>query len=369
MLNLENNLQNNEEKETTLESKVEEVNLPELVEKKTEDLNSLISSSSEVEIGLGDNTDLEVINNEEKEELVDWQETSEAIINNDLDKAKESWKNEAEERFNIKDFNLETFKRISFDADAVADNFAAGRDWDYIYNNIDNFVVGCSYETANKSFEIMQSLEDKLPGSVKTLHEKFGITNFQRYPEEILINQLNEGVSDKNIGLLSFAVDDWNGAFDNQSKIWSKVYDNQKDNLDFKIIECDSNMDLARQLVGLKQSANQKVALAFLSAHSSKESFSLGGENSITQEDIKRNSASLKDIFSDEAQIVANACSSAAVGGWVNTLSKEVRIKAVGPEIPAAIVDVDFVGNEVVPIYHDNDLSAKNYHNGFLISK
>lgn len=370
MLNLENNFQNSEEQESDLENKLEEkTNLTELVEAETEELTELAEINSDN--SLDNNPELESINKEETDELNDWRETSEAIVaNNEVEKANESWQKAAEERFAIKDFNLETFKRITFNNKAVEDSFAAGKNWEYICNNMNDFVEGYSYETASKSFEVMQSLEDKVPGSVKILHEKFGITNFQRYPEEILLNQLQDGESNKNIGLLTFAVNDWNGAFDNQSNIWSKIYDNQKENLDFKIVECGSNIDLARQLISLKENNDKKVSLAVLSAHSSGESFSLGEENSISTEDIEKYGPKLKDIFSNEAQLVANACSSASVGGWVNSLSKEAGIKAVGPDRPAAIEDVDFVGNEVVPKYHQGDTEAyTNYYKGFLMSK
>lgn len=371
MSNIENILQNSSEQEVVSDNKIEEISLSKLIKNETEELNELTTEIFEGDSILVENNELEKLDNEEKNEINDWKETSEAIIlNNETEKVNESWKRAAEERFGFKDFDLDNFKRIVFNDKAVSDNFLAGRDWEYIYNNMDDFFEGYSYEMATKSFEVMQSLEDKNPGSVKILHEKFGITNFQRYPEDILLNQIKNEETNKNIGLLAFAESDPNGAFDNQLEIWNKVCNNQKDNLDFKIIECGSNIDLMRQLISLKQNNNQKIDLAFLSAHSHKDSFYLSDNDSIDKDDIVKYSSEIKNIFSDKAQLVANACSSAALGGWVNRLSKEAHIQAVGPDHPAGIIDVDFVGKEVVPIYHEIDSSAyKKYHNGFLLSK
>ena len=44
----------------------------------------------------------------------------------------------------------------------------------------------------------------------------------------------------KDTGLLLFAENDYNGAFDNQKPIWEKIYNNRKNDLSFKIIECNS---------------------------------------------------------------------------------------------------------------------------------
>lgn len=92
----------------------------------------------------------------------------------------------------------------------------------------------------------MEELEKEVPGSVKMLNEKSGIVNFQRYPKEILINQLKDINQQKGVGFLVFAESDHNGAFDNQKEIWKKIYNERKDYLNFRIVECRSKLDLVR---------------------------------------------------------------------------------------------------------------------------
>lgn len=298
-------------------------------------------------------------------------EVEESPENQEIAAAKEIWRESAEEQFGIKNFNLENFKRTVFNNEAVSAARSAGKSWEYIVANQEDFVEGDSYDEATRSFEAMGELENEKPGSVKALNEKFGIDNFQRYPKEILLNQLEDSDPEKKVGLMVFAKDDWSGSFDDQKDVWSKIYNQQKEDVNFRIVECGTKIDLARQLIKSKQDFNQKISLLTLSAHSSEEGFSLSvkGDEFITvgKEDIT-DSQSMKEIFAPNAQLLANACSAGAIEGWVKDVSKEARIKAVGPDVPATIEDVDFVGSEIVPKYQDNN-AYSGYQNGFLMSK
>lgn len=102
------------------------------------------------------------------------------------------------------------------------------------------------------------------------------------------------------------------------------------------------------------------------------ELLGLGGEGDdkayTSKEKILEFQSKVKEIFVEDAQLVGNACSSGEIGGWINDVSKSARIKAVGPDSPAAIEDVDFYNNEVIPKYYDNDIYS-NYYKGFLLSK
>jgi hypothetical protein len=109
-----------------------------------------------------------------------------------------------------------------------------------------------------------------------------------------------------------------------------------------------------------------------LSSHSEPEGFFLGTEGEegafVSQESVQKMTSSIKSMFAENAQFIANACSSGAISGWVKSVSKEARLKAVGPDRPAAIEDIDMIGNELVPKYYDGDIYS-GYQNGFLLSK
>jgi hypothetical protein len=369
MPKVEENLVKNEAPENRNEQKL---NLAESVDGKTAELKKLTDWSGYTE-SVFDNTESSWIRNEEEKEIKDWQQTAQEIISSDENAAvNESWLQAAEDRFGIKNFDLQSFKRVVYNKEMVNQNFAAGYDWNFILDHEESFIDGESYEAAAKAFEVMDELETEVPGSVRLLNEKFGIANFQRYPKEILLKQLQEIDQEKEVGLLVFAKGDWNGAFDNQSKIWNKLYEQKKDKLNFRIIECDTKNSLAKGLLQTKNEFNNKIALAFLSAHSSPEGFDLANDGNeagyVSKENITETTSKMKDLFAPRAQVIANACSSGALAGWVEGLSKESRISAVGPDRPAGISDIDFAGEEVVPEYYDTDIYSK-YQNGFLLSK
>lgn len=283
----------------------------------------------------------------------------------------EVWRKEIEERFGITDFNIEIFLRSIYNDDVVDKARAEGRDWRYI---MDNCSEGQSYDQAYRAVRAMEALEAEAPGSVKMLHEKWGITNFQRYPKDILIQQVGEIDKDKGLGLLVFAEDDYNGAFDDQQDRWSKLYDHRKNDLNFVIIESNSKLVLARKLLEVRKDTNKNISFAVVSAHSKAGEFYLGDKEivgdkySVDQEDIKEFQSRAGEIFTEDAQLIGNACSSGDVNGWVHGISKSARIKAVGPANPQAIKDFSFHGNEVVPEYYEPGV-YRRYYKGFLLSK
>ncbi len=380
----ENTSLHNEGKKTHLESSVEkEINLEAFAAEKTSELRASVDESklSEIQFEKIDlsSEDLErakgslgEIENSENRALVDWEQTSQAIDASDYEAVKESWQKAAMEQFGIADFNIELFKRTLFNDEAMEKAFNEGKDWNTIFNNIDEFKIGESYDMATKSFEAMDELEIIQPGSVKKLNENFGIKNFQRYPKEILLNQLAVIDQNKEVGLLLFAAGDGIGSFDNQQELWTKVFRNKKEDLNFRIVECSSSDAMEQQLARVQQDFQKKVSLTVLSAHSEASGFYLGEDPAegsfVKQEDIGTLAPRMKELLSNDSQLIANACSSGAMDGWVKDFSKEARIKAVGPDRPAAIEDVDFVGKDIVPKYYDNDIYS-SYHNGFLLSK
>lgn len=380
----ENNSSNNNEEHKKLEHTSEqEINPEAFSAEKTSELQGSVEQSKisetrfekidlpsdELEQAKGE---IGGIEHAENEALNDWKETSEAIANSDYEAVKQSWQKAAMEQFEIVDFNLDSYKRTWFDEQELAQAFTEGKDWNMIFEDTSKFTQTESYDMATKSFEAMDELEALSPGSVKKLHEEFGITNFQRYPKEILLNQMAQIDQSKEVGLMIFAANDWNGSMDTEQNLLSKIAHLRKNDLNFRIVECDSAAAMAKQLQSVKQDFEKKISLAILSAHSEPEGFYLGNDTSrgsfVKQEEIAKAASGMKELFSEDAQIVANACSAGAISGWLKDFSKGARVKAVGPDRPAVIRDVEFVGKEMVPRYEKNEIYS-GYHNGFLLSK
>lgn len=349
----------------------------EFLEEKKRELQVMMVRAVELE-NLADNPsgnkdqELAAIKEEERSLMDEWQViTAEVVEQDQVEAADESWRQAAADRFGVPDFNLEQFQRSSFHDEAVTQAFLDGKDWHHILENRDQFISGESYDAANEAFYAMEELENEVPGSVARLNKEFGISNFQRYPKEMLLNQLQTGDKEKEAGLLVFAAEDWNGAFDNQQAVWQKLYDQQKDSRNFRIVECRSSEDLRDQLLKAHQDFDKKISFLALSAHSELDGFHLGSEKDaaggfVSQENLAQ--LKLTELIAPRAQILANACSSASVNGWARGLSRETGINIVGPDRPAGIEDIDFVGQEVVPKYYNNNIYS-NYYQGFLMSK
>ena len=355
---------NSPEQEASLENKDKEgLDLRELRDDYDQEIRFMADDNYGTEEGL------EVVKQEESQITDDWERVSAEIIEDNEEAYREGWRSAVESHFGIADFDIEGFKRPLFDQEAYAQAYYNeinnGRDGQKVVDEYEAFIKGETYDMAAKCFEAMQSVEEKRPGAVKLLHEEFGITNFQRYPSEMLLQQAEELDVSKENALLAFSASDHNGAFDNQSEIWKKIYDHQQGEFNFRIVECSDKENLAKQMLNLQQDSEKQISLMFLSAHGEAEGILLGSDDELL---LKKDIPDIKKMFSSKAQIIANSCSAGDINGWVRTLSKEARVNTVGPDRPAAILDIDFIGKEIVPKYTDSDIYS-GFYNGFLLSK
>ena len=353
---------NSPEQESSLENK-ESLNLYELRDDYSEEIRAMADDNN------GNEEGLDTLKQEEAKVMDDWENVSAEIIEDNEEAYREGWRSSVESYFGVADFDIENFKRPLFDmqsySEAYHQEIAAGGDGQKTLEGYHVFINGETYEMATKCFEAMHSVEEKKPGAVKLLHEKFGITNFQRYPVEILLQQAEELDNNKENALLAFSASDHNGAFDAQYEIWKKIYDHQQGKFNFRIVECSDKESLATQMIDLQQESEKQISLMFLSAHGESQGVLLGSDDeTLLKEDIPH----IKNMFSKRAQIIANSCSAGDVDGWVRSLSKEAGINAVGPDRPASISDIDFIGKEIVPQYRDSDIYS-GFYNGFLLSK
>jgi hypothetical protein len=292
------------------------------------------------------------------------------------------WKQTALERFGVHDFDVHQFKRKEvrvIQKDALDKALQEGKDWHYILDEKNGLIsVEETYDSAISAFKAMENLEDKKPGSVKVLHENFGITNFQRYPIDTLLEQTKTPDPEKQTSLLVFSSEDWNGAFDtpNHYSLLSKLYENRKDSSNFRIVECKSKIDLARQLIKAKRDFIKPISFALISAHGNNEGFYLSSNDEnpergiIRKEEIEDRSL---EIFTPDAQIITDSCSSGSINGWARTLSRTARIKVTGPDQPAGLNDIAFEGGQIIPSYANfsgiESQIANQYYNGFLLTK
>lgn len=194
------------------------------------------------------------------------------------------------------------------------------------------------------------SIEEQRSGGAKLLYEQFGIRNFERYPISILIGQIDTfDQKDKPYGILVGATHDWNGAFGlwSNKEVWDRLYSEIGDQYDFRIVEADGKMELARRLLFLdrKYGERQKISFAFLCGHGTDDYIVFGGShnrNLIHVDDLKGKGVGRSGgFFVEHPTIVLVSCSTGVPGGIGQRLSSVLGAKVIAPDVPTNIGAVD----------------------------
>lgn len=189
---------------------------------------------------------------------------------------------------------------------------------------------------AEGNLNAINSLEAKHPGACALLQKQFGIADFRRYPEEMLLDQI-EDRENRQIphGLMAMPVADHNGAFSQDKEQFSKFYEQIKGNYLVDIFECQNMRDLAKALLKTKKGQSSKIPFAILGGHGQKDSIQLGNfslARHITTEYLNGDSSKrIKDFFEDDATIILVSCSTGVNEGIGQRLSEKFGLTVIAP--------------------------------------
>ncbi len=193
-------------------------------------------------------------------------------------------------------------------------------------------------ETFAKNINAIESIEEKRPGIVKFLIDKFGIYNFGRYPESLLIKQYDEFENtEKPYGLVIFAEDDHNAAYFEDKDELEEMADDLNGKYLVRIIEAGGKEELLRLLtrMRLKYGQDHKISFAVVGAHGNKEVITLGNVNKNDREISIRNMLRYKgrkyELFEEDATIILLACKSGQVQGIGSRMSKVLKRTVIAP--------------------------------------
>ena len=195
-------------------------------------------------------------------------------------------------------------------------------------------------------------LEEQGEGIARFLYEEFGIRNFERYPESILIAQYDEFEDvEKPYGVMLEATSDYNGAFSSwsQNEIWEKLFEQIRERYAFRIAEAKSKQEIARKLIRLdrKYGEHNKIAFAFIGGHGDKDQILFGGperRNSLFLEDLTgRGVGRTGEFFESHPTIVLVSCSTGAESGIGQELSKVLGAKIIAPSVPVNLKNIEAI--------------------------
>jgi len=259
-------------------------------------------------------------------------------------------------------------------------------------------------ESYLRNFEAAMRLDFARPGAAKELFENFGIANFDRYDDGMLLRQLEAEDQSAPYGVVAYPEDDYNGAFFSGRKQLGKMgRDMLAGGYETRIVEAASQFDLARRLNGFHKKYNgggHKIDFLLIGGHGSPESVSLGRDEfepppvpkpdisdgqyqtmlelwekkrssqkylrkTLVAEDVKGGRGqgikrAVQKWFSDGAPVVFISCSTGAEGGIAQTASKELGVTTIGPDKPTNFESIDVNFDERgKPIINVEYFSAK----------
>ncbi len=210
-------------------------------------------------------------------------------------------------------------------------------------------------DVVGNNLRAIRAIERKKQGSCKFLHDEFGISDFDRYPTEMLLRQIEEFDSRRNpYGLIIFPRDDHNGSFYLDKSILEDLYDQLDGEFSLRVCECETKRDIARVLIKLNKRYNppdgigHKISLLILGGHGEKNNINFGGyedrsdpSRSLSASDLMgRGVKKTSQFFEDNPTIILSSCSTGTEGGIGQELSEKFKAKVLAPKKPTGLLGI-----------------------------
>lgn len=213
-----------------------------------------------------------------------------------------------------------------------------------------------SPEYVRENIDQMRVLESASPGICKFLFDEFGIADFARYPEKMLLQQ-REQFEDrtKPYGVIIYPRNDWNGAFYHGWSSFLKLHNQLGGDFYLRVVECESKIDIARALIKLDRRYNpadgsgHKISLAIIGGHGTQNNILFGGSKArhkLRAEDfIGKGVRRASKFFKSGATFILASCSTGIDKGIAQELSKKFGARVIAPREPVP-VSMHFLANK-----------------------
>lgn len=241
-------------------------------------------------------------------------------------------------------------------------------------------------EALGRNLLSLYELECERPGIGKVLFEQFGISDFARYPQELLVAQYDEGnkKDDLPYGIIINPINDNNGsdsgAFYGNVETFQKLHSQIKGRYRIRVWEIKNLVELVHA-VNDSRHRYGPISFAIIGGHGTAETIQFGEEKSILKpalgfgilrkKDIDREGASaVRVAFTKNPTIILNSCTTGALGGIGQEISK-MGAKVIAPSQPISIMNIEpsigLSGKIDFRVeYRENSLSPQVYKEGIL---
>ena len=231
----------------------------------------------------------------------------------------------------------------------------------------------------------LAKIESDSPGSAKELHSRFNISNFGRYPSEVLIDQYKRRNEDIPYGIIIYPVGDHNGSFELSTQTIQKFFNDLKNSkYGMRIVEVGGKFGLAKNLIKLDQKYGLKNKISFrvIAGHGKKNHIQFGAltlknffNNKnilLKKEDLSSPAGQKIDSFFEKgAPTVLLSCSTGEEGGIGQEISNKYDTDVVAPKKPFTHEDlhVSFEDDGKIKLdvtYYGGNNLRKKYSKGYL---
>ncbi len=235
------------------------------------------------------------------------------------------------ERAKRHDAYVRLFVLFGVSAEYMAEKLALSSHKDALDDVLVNHIILCAY------------IENKIPPAAAALIEKNGISEFTRYPVDVLLSMTNgyaerEGMNNK-VALMLFAKTDWNNALDSKENFTDAVY---KDH-DTYVYEVATRAEFFRAIrqtgeeLALK---GKEISLVCFNGHGNSEMIQLGFPYSPRSTELEKGGAKyfkpLRNFLAEDAQLVLASCSAAKGGEDGDNLARTFARTWPGVEVFAS---------------------------------
>jgi hypothetical protein len=216
----------------------------------------------------------------------------------------------------------------------------------------------------------LRNIEKDRPGGAKLLNESYGICEFNRYPTEMMIDQIDNHDKDVPYGAVFFPAEDESDAFDQNKEVLKQLYDGTKGRHISRVFEVDEKSSFARFLVTLRLKYKHKIDFMILVAHGEKYGLRFSWKSRLNKDIVNESTSidSIKEMMTDEPSIALISCSTGAEDGFAQIASYklEARVQAPIVDTVAESLSVRYEGDKPILNVKFRD-DQREYLNGILV--
>ncbi len=185
-------------------------------------------------------------------------------------------------------------------------------------------------------------MERERPGIGKVLQSEFGINNFNRYPTEVLIRQYDQrNFKDRNtpFGICMFPKDDYNGVFTGAlGQMLKRAIGRTEGKCVFRIWEVGSALELV-EILNRSRKKYDRASFMVIAGHGEENLIEFSetdprSKGRLRQDQVARKGAeAMKQAFIDNPTVILSSCSTGALGGIGEAISK-IGCRVIAPDVP-----------------------------------